>query len=465
MKNKKIIIGAISSVIAIALIVVLSIVIIDANKKIYTVDFNSNGGSRVQSIEVKEGKKIEEPQSPTKKDYAFAEWQTNGITFDFDTKIEKNLTLHAVWNDFYTVEFDTNGGTEVDSQIIEFGKFITPTNTPVKENYTFHSWELDGVTFTESTPVTSDIVLTAVYDYDVSDINTFIDMFSRELIEAEISINGTKSTLSGQQLLKGNTTNGMYAQFEEGSAMYRGSSFINGSYCFIRDTNESVLPLYLTGYTSSNFNSENGVYTYNGIAVTYISKNNFKIEFNDNTYLINLKRVNEIEVVLDFQAMLFLLFNKSNNTAIVLDTEEWGLNEVQYLNNEFTYDDEVYIVTELADFAFHNSKITSIMLNENLEKIGASAFESCVNLTKVDTSKTAHLQVIDNEAFRSCSSLSQITLPNTMRIIGDFAFMDCKPGFYSYHRLSQSAYESLGTNWVGSFGADGVEFSYTGPNL
>lgn len=63
----------------------------------YTITFNSNGGSSVASIKVKEDGTITKPSNPTRSGYKFVAWQVDGKDFDFKTKITKSLVLTAKW--------------------------------------------------------------------------------------------------------------------------------------------------------------------------------------------------------------------------------------------------------------------------------------------------------------------------------------------------------------------------------
>ena len=63
----------------------------------YTISFDTNGGSKIDSQEVIKEEKIIKPTNPTRKGYKFVEWQLDGKTFDFDTVITKNITLKAIW--------------------------------------------------------------------------------------------------------------------------------------------------------------------------------------------------------------------------------------------------------------------------------------------------------------------------------------------------------------------------------
>ncbi len=72
----------------------------------FTVTFNSNGGSNVESQKVFPGEKITKPTNPTKQadgytTYEFAGWFTNsGLTqeYDFNSEVNEDITLYAKWN-------------------------------------------------------------------------------------------------------------------------------------------------------------------------------------------------------------------------------------------------------------------------------------------------------------------------------------------------------------------------------
>ena len=71
---------------------------------VYWVVFDVNGGKEeIKQQAVEEGKTATKPEKPTREGYKFKEWQLDGKTYDFSTKITKTITLKAVW------EEDTTG--------------------------------------------------------------------------------------------------------------------------------------------------------------------------------------------------------------------------------------------------------------------------------------------------------------------------------------------------------------------
>ncbi len=65
---------------------------------------------------------------------------------------------------YYTVSFNSDGGTEVASQSVLAGEIVEQPADPEKENYNFIEWQLEGKAYDFAQPVNGDIVLTAVYE-------------------------------------------------------------------------------------------------------------------------------------------------------------------------------------------------------------------------------------------------------------------------------------------------------------
>ena len=65
---------------------------------------------------------------------------------------------------YFTVYFDTSGGSAVPSEVVHDGNKAFCPNDPSKYGSKFRYWALNGVKYDFNTPVTSDITLTAVWD-------------------------------------------------------------------------------------------------------------------------------------------------------------------------------------------------------------------------------------------------------------------------------------------------------------
>lgn len=70
----------------------------EAPSNLHTVKFNSNGGSYISDIEVRDGQKIAEPTTPTRENYIFLYWENDNRRWIFSTReVTEDITLSALW--------------------------------------------------------------------------------------------------------------------------------------------------------------------------------------------------------------------------------------------------------------------------------------------------------------------------------------------------------------------------------
>ena len=86
----------------------------------HTVKFDTGGGSKIESIQVEHGKKIQRPKDPTKKGYQALNWmRPNNKAWNFNSDIVvSDITLHLNWKLLnYSIKYNLNGGS-TDQQLI-----------------------------------------------------------------------------------------------------------------------------------------------------------------------------------------------------------------------------------------------------------------------------------------------------------------------------------------------------------
>ena len=125
---------------------------------VYTITFNSNDGTSVESQNINAGEKLAEPTpAPTKVGFTFDGWyedSTFSKKFDFNTPITDSMTLYAKWTENkYTLTFDANGGTGSMAPKADLtGEYTLPDNEfTAPSGKQFKGWSLttDGAIVTK----------------------------------------------------------------------------------------------------------------------------------------------------------------------------------------------------------------------------------------------------------------------------------------------------------------------------
>lgn len=97
-----------------------------------------------------------------------------------------------------------------------------------------------------------------------------------------------------------------------------------------------------------------------------------------------------------------------------------SLGDMAFYNCKALYGSKITVSgeTEGTDIVY-----TELIIPEKTTDIGASTFEGCSALVKVDIPST--VKTISKRAFYGCSALSEINLKDTLEIVGESAFENC----------------------------------------
>ena len=125
------------------------------------------------------------------------------------------------------------------------------------------------------------------------------------------------------------------------------------------------------------------------------------------------------------------------NTALNYHASQNGLNYLISTNGQSAYLIDTSAATgavvipefvngasvkAFTDF-YTNASITSVTIPDSVTIIGASAFSNCSSLTSITIPDS--VTSIGDYAFRECSSLTSITIPDSVTSIGASAFSNC----------------------------------------
>lgn len=230
---------------------------IEQDIETFTVKFNNDGGSVISEQNIESGKQAQMPEVPTKEGYNFIEWQLNGVKYDFNSPVTANIELVAVYEKIeaeiptntkpsttqpsnnkpnnngnnsgntskpsqpetpaqpttptvkkYTVAFDSNGGSAVNSQTINEGNKVSKPKNPTKAGYNFSGWLLNGSNYDFNSSVTSNITLVAKwtkksYVVKVSSVDQYSPDRILTVYEDGIKINVSLIKYNGTTLCNG----------------------------------------------------------------------------------------------------------------------------------------------------------------------------------------------------------------------------------------------------------------------
>lgn len=163
------------------------------------VKFVTGEGTAIDSQVIAEDAKVVVPVNPAREGYTFGGWYSDAectsaldltsATFGEDSSVYAKWTINT-----FTVTFDSNGGSGVSVQIINWSDVAEEPTAPTKESYLFHAWYSDSELneeFNFETPITENIILYAGWDDAV--IITFVSNDGTE-VDAQTILVGALAT-------------------------------------------------------------------------------------------------------------------------------------------------------------------------------------------------------------------------------------------------------------------------------
>lgn len=130
--------------------------------------------------------------------------------------------------------------------------------------------------------------------------------------------------------------------------------------------------------------------------------------------------------------------NNKNINKLIINGDGLSIGNSAFKNtNISTFDFNK--VTQIGEYAFENTKLTSVTLNSNVSFLGTGAFKNCINLVSFDFNgadleyeiinpyslETIKRTGVSEEAFSGCSLLKTLSNTSNLKGIGYSAFSGC----------------------------------------
>ena len=195
----------------------------------FTVTFDANGhGVAPAPQTIKQGLTATQPAPLSEDGFTFGGWYKDSACtdeFDFSTPITADLTLYAKWTEveipvvppediFYTVTFDSRGGSAVKKQYVKEETTAARPADPEREGFVFDGWyNAEDDEFDFSTPITADITLYAKWVEDTSEtyFTVWFDSRGGNEIYARRVVSGSAVAPPADPVREGFTFAGWYS--------------------------------------------------------------------------------------------------------------------------------------------------------------------------------------------------------------------------------------------------------------
>jgi|GEM_PF-1543780 Listeria/Bacterioides repeat len=389
----------------------------------YTVTFDTDGGTPVPSVQsVKAGEMATAPTiNLSKPGYVFLFWHLSGAStaYNFGIPINSNITLQAKWEgednvEYRQVSWELNGGawpTPGDNhatQVVKGGTLAEPA-APVKSGNTFDGWYKEAA-------LTNKIS----FPYDVSSVTANFTLY------AKWSTGGGTTDPAGYK---------MFTSISELKSW------------LASQPDNSVGTAYKVGLKNINLDSNDG-WNALGAAVKTVKYVDLNLKECTSTAIPDgYQESTPGKYPGEFTTTTYGAFIGCNYIVAVTLPKglktigKWAFYKCSGLNIVTTFEG----LTEIHDYAFHESNISSINFPEGLRiigdnafrytkltsatipgsvtSVGSSAFNRCISLSTLVINEG--VESIEQGAFEYCNSIQSLTLPQSLKTIKMYAFRNC----------------------------------------
>lgn len=283
----------------------------------------------------------------------------------------------------HIVKFETNGGTEIESQSVETGKKVVKPTDPLREGFVFTGWF-------------SDEKCTNLYDFE-SSVESSFTLYAKWTEQYTVFFNANGGFLSGAETQRVICGEKLTKPIDPNRENYIFSGWYTDKECENRYDFDSPVENSFTLYAK------------------WIGGDGVIIICTDELSTFDYSILQEGDVILIFGNAESQLYSIWNSLKTILQSLDVHVNlDLRAIEGFST----------VRDYAFEDCKsLISVKLPDSVIAIGNNAFDNCTSLTDVTIPDS--VITIGDYAFYNCTSLTTVTIPNSVMTIGDNAFANC----------------------------------------
>lgn len=443
-------------ILALAFVLILAFVLVSCDKKSYTVTFDSQGGTQIQSVTVEKGDKVSEPNTPYLQHHTFLGWYDGDKLWDFSTKVRGDINLVAKWTlTEYNITFDSKTGSNNKATFTVQDLPLRLYEAKADGDKHFLGWEMNGNRINKLVSV-GDVTIKAIYQGEPTDLiyeehNDHVVVIGAMEQTTDLVIpstyNGKPVTKIADGAFKSNED--IYTLIIEGGVAEIGKEAFKDC----KNLQKVVFGDDLKKISDSAFMNCSGIYEApipNGLE--YIGAKAFKgCSFLESINLPDGLRYLGEDFILDCPNVKYDMYTN-------------GEVQDKYLGNwliEYADREARSIVLKegtvgIASYAFYQmTNLRTIHMPAGVKYIGSHAFFFCYNVTVVNLN--SDLEYIGMYAFYRLQKLKTITIPLSVTTIGMKTFEKCVALTITCE--AEKAPEGFGQDWNG-----GREVIYAGQN-
>ena len=416
----------------------------DTSSRMHTITFDSLGGNSVNSIEELAGTEISIPQTLEKEGFVFAGWYTdnNGFENEFQSSVmpSEDLTLYAKWLELFSLSLLNEN--EENGEIIGGGEYLADEEImlsaiPIGEEYVFAGWYNGSVFLSRNTE----------YTYTMPNQNTFIFAKWSMQYTVEITSDEDKGTTTGDGIYLENDEvilTATPAEDYEFAGWYDNNTLIskNSEYAFtIRENGVSYTARWNQKFVIEvvSENDDFGTVSGGGIFAAG-SVVTLTVQAGDSYTFAYWQ--GEEEDILSYDEEYIFEMPESDIFIIgiweyiegqldIIVTEQGDGCEISGVGIIEQGKTDIVIpsvyngkpVVKIADSAFSNSQLTSVIIPDSVTELGENSFRNCGSLTAIKLPEG--ILSIGNNAFSGCNLLSSINIPDSVTELGMNALEGC----------------------------------------